>query len=145
MVPTDVTHTSTAFGVLGFFLVAVSLISYILKQRLFIVCRSLGGMNGSADDNAQSGAIVALAVGVIVGPVVLNWVNPHDWTEGNEEYYDELVLQVTRLVIGIRASCLCFCCSCSGGAQRSLSPESPFQRHTCANHGSRSQFFSCPS
>jgi hypothetical protein len=51
---------------------------------------------------AQSGAILSLATGVIVGPVALNWVNPVEWTRGEEAVYDELVLQFTRLIIGIQ-------------------------------------------
>jgi len=78
---TDLSQASKTFAVLGGFIVSYGLISYVAKERLYL-----------------SEPMIAMTVGIIVGPYVLNWVNPDEWA--NEEMRNEITYQFTRLVLG---------------------------------------------
>ncbi|GAA5871710.1 hypothetical protein JCM3774_003025 [Rhodotorula dairenensis] len=84
-VHTEVSHISLALCVLGFYLVTVNQLSFYLKSRLFM-----------------SNALIALCIGIAVGPIGLDWVSPWQWVSFDEEARYNLTFQLTRLVIGIQ-------------------------------------------
>lgn len=63
--PDDV---SKGLAVLGFYVSVIGLLSYMLKERLYM-----------------SDALIAIVVGIIVGPIGWNIVSPWDWTSYNDE------------------------------------------------------------
>ncbi|GAA6057769.1 hypothetical protein JCM3770_006835 [Rhodotorula araucariae] len=81
----EVTHISTALAVLGFYLVTVGQLSYLLKARLLM-----------------SSALISLCVGIAVGPIGLDWISPWQWVNGDESARHNLTFQLTRIVIGIQ-------------------------------------------
>ncbi|KAK0553879.1 hypothetical protein OC846_000746 [Tilletia horrida] len=78
---TDLSQVSKTFTILGGFIVTYGLISYVAKERLYL-----------------SEPMIAMTVGIIVGPYVLNWVNPSEWAEPDK--VNEITYQFTRLVLG---------------------------------------------
>ncbi|KAE8221759.1 hypothetical protein CF319_g4934 [Tilletia indica] len=80
-IKTDLSQVSKSFAVLGGFIVSYGLISYVAKERLYL-----------------SEPMIAMTVGIIVGPYVLNWVNTDEWAE--PETVNEITYQFTRLVLG---------------------------------------------
>ncbi|GAA5996141.1 uncharacterized protein JCM10292_007417 [Rhodotorula paludigena] len=81
----EVTYISTALAILGFYLVTVGQFSYLIKSRLLM-----------------SSALIALCLGIAVGPIGLDWVSPWKWTNYDDEARFNLTFQITRLVIGIQ-------------------------------------------
>lgn len=81
----DVSDTSKAMAILGAYIVSVGLISYLIKNRLFI-----------------SEATLALGLGVAVGPIALKWFSPLTWVDGGQESLNQLTFQITRIIIGIQ-------------------------------------------
>lgn len=79
----DVSDVSKAFAILGFFIVVYGQISYIVKERLYL-----------------SEPLIAVTLGIIVGPYVLGWLDPMSWSD--EEVSRETTYQFTRLVVGIQ-------------------------------------------
>ncbi|KAH8929121.1 hypothetical protein BT69DRAFT_1346092 [Atractiella rhizophila] len=83
----DVSNISKVLAVLGFYVSGLGLGSYIFKERLYL-----------------SEPLLCLCLGIAVGPVGLNWVNPFDWNDiprdGSEQ--DELTFQLSRIVVGIQ-------------------------------------------
>ncbi|OCF31083.1 hypothetical protein I316_07214 [Kwoniella heveanensis BCC8398] len=77
----DVTETSKALAVSGGYISLVGLVSYFVKEKLFM-----------------SEALIALLIGIITGPIALNWFNPFVWAEDQSA----LTHQVTRIVIAIQ-------------------------------------------
>jgi NhaP-type Na+/H+ or K+/H+ antiporter len=61
------------------------LFSYIIKERLFF-----------------SEALVAVSIGIAVGPIGLNWISIDRWTEGDTERANLIVFEVTRIILGIQ-------------------------------------------
>jgi NhaP-type Na+/H+ or K+/H+ antiporter len=84
-------------------LTIVSLVSYIVKERAYI-----------------SQAVLALGVGIALGPIGLDWISPARWcicgcramdcdgtdaahrTNHNPEIQDKLTFEITRVVLGIQ-------------------------------------------
>ncbi|WVF70543.1 hypothetical protein IAT40_005334 [Kwoniella sp. CBS 6097] len=81
MVHLDVTETSKALAVAGGYISLIGLVSYFVKEKLFM-----------------SEALIALLIGIITGPIALNWFNPFDWAEDQSN----LTHQITRIVIAIQ-------------------------------------------
>lgn len=81
----DISETSKTLAVLGGYVVIFGLVSYILKERLFI-----------------SDSILALAVGIALGPIGSDWISPWRWTGGDEEVRNEVTFQVARIAIGLQ-------------------------------------------
>ncbi|PWN22554.1 hypothetical protein BCV69DRAFT_281530 [Microstroma glucosiphilum] len=79
----DVSDVSKAFAILGFFIVVYGQISYIVKERLYL-----------------SEPLIAVTLGIIVGPYVLGWLDPLSWSD--QEINRETTYQFTRLVVGIQ-------------------------------------------
>ncbi|KAH8919727.1 hypothetical protein BT69DRAFT_1246115 [Atractiella rhizophila] len=83
----DVSNISKVLVVLGFYVSGLGLGSYIFKERLYL-----------------SEPLLCLCLGIAVGPIGLNWVNPFDWNDilrdGSEQ--DELTFQLSRIVVGIQ-------------------------------------------
>ena len=63
----------------------VGIVSYILKQRLFI-----------------ASSVIALLLGVAVGPTGWGWIDPLRWTDGDLDRRNELSYEIFRVVIGIQ-------------------------------------------
>ena len=83
IVHTDVTDVTIVFAVLGFLFVVYGQLSYLVKERLYL-----------------SEPLIAVALGCIVGPYAIGWVNPKSWADlGN---YREITYQFTRLVLGVQ-------------------------------------------
>ncbi|RKP13237.1 Cation/H+ exchanger, partial [Piptocephalis cylindrospora] len=66
---------------LGLFIVIYGFFSLFVKERLYL-----------------SETLVATVFGIIIGPYVLKFVNPHDWTANT----GELTIQFARIVIAIQ-------------------------------------------
>lgn len=84
IVSPQIEDVSKSFAVLGFFIVVYGQVSYIAKERLYL-----------------SEPLIAITLGIIVGPYVLGWVDPHSWSN-NEETFRETTYQFTRLVVGVQ-------------------------------------------
>ncbi|KAJ1917760.1 Na+/H+ antiporter [Mycoemilia scoparia] len=67
-------------ALLGGFIVLFGLNSLLIKERLFL-----------------SDSLFATIYGIIIGPYVLNWMNPNDWTT-----LDTLSLQLSRYILAIQ-------------------------------------------
>lgn len=72
---TEVDDVSRTLAVFGFYVSVIALASYTLKERLYL-----------------SDSLIALLLGVAVGPIGWNIVNPLDWTDGDEEMRGESAL-----------------------------------------------------
>lgn len=96
LIETDTSSSvSKTFAIVGFFLVAYGQVSYVAKERLYL-----------------SEPLLALVFGIIVGPYVLNFLDPIHWIEttdsttpvaggvGGQGERNELTYQLTRLVLG---------------------------------------------
>ncbi|GAA6037193.1 hypothetical protein JCM8097_008780 [Rhodosporidiobolus ruineniae] len=81
----DVTHVSVALAVLGFYLVSVGQFSALIKEKLLL-----------------SSALVAFCVGIIVGPIGLDWLSPWQWVGFDEDARNSLTFQICRVIIGIQ-------------------------------------------
>lgn len=68
---------------MGGFVVIYGLISYYVKERMYL-----------------SEPLLAVTVGIIAGPRVLNWIDPYSWVE--EHTVNEITYQITRLVIAVQ-------------------------------------------
>lgn len=79
----DVTQVSKSLAVLGGFIVFYGLLSYVVKERLYL-----------------SEPLLAVIAGIIVGPYVLNWVDPASW--GTTEETNYVTYTFTRIVVGIQ-------------------------------------------
>lgn len=64
----EVDDVSRTLAVLGFYVSVIGLASYTLKERLYM-----------------SDALIALLIGVAVGPIAWNLVSPFDWTNYDNE------------------------------------------------------------
>ncbi|SPO23450.1 related to Na+/H+-exchanging protein [Ustilago trichophora] len=83
VVEVDLTQVSKSLAVLGGFIVIYGLLSYVVKERLYL-----------------SEPLLAVTAGIIVGPYVLNWVDPISW--GNTEETNYVTYTFTRIVVGIQ-------------------------------------------
>jgi hypothetical protein len=64
----EVDDVSRTLAVFGFYVAVIGLASYTLKERLYL-----------------SDALIALLLGIAVGPIGWNLVNPSDWVDYNVE------------------------------------------------------------
>ena len=83
VVETDLSQVSKAFAIMGGFVVIYGLFSYVVRERLYI-----------------SEPLLAVTIGIIVGPHVLNWVDPFSWSD--RDTVNEVTYQVSRLVIAVQ-------------------------------------------
>ncbi|GAK63780.1 uncharacterized protein PAN0_003d1988 [Moesziomyces antarcticus] len=83
VVEVDITEVSKSLAVLGGFIIIYGLLSYVVKERLYL-----------------SEPLLAVTVGILVGPYVLNWVDPLSW--GTTEETNYVTYQFTRIVVGIQ-------------------------------------------
>lgn len=81
----DVSSTSQALAVFGFYLTLVCLFTKPIKNKLYL------------PDSA-----LLTVVGIVVGPLVANWISPWKWTSHDDESRNELTYQLTRIAIGIQ-------------------------------------------
>ena len=66
LIEVELTQISKSFAIVGGFIIIYGLLSYVVRERVYL-----------------SEPLILVAVGIIVGPHVLNWVNPFTW--GTEE------------------------------------------------------------
>lgn len=83
VIEVDLTEVSKSLAVLGGFIVLYGLLSYVVKERLYL-----------------SEPLLAVSVGILVGPYVLDWVDPISW--GTTEETNYVTYQFTRIVVGIQ-------------------------------------------
>lgn len=83
IIEVDLTQVSKSLAVLGGFIVIYGLLSYVVKERLYL-----------------SEPLLAVTAGIIVGPYVLDWVDPTSW--GNAEETNYVTYTFTRIVVGIQ-------------------------------------------
>ncbi|CDW98363.1 hypothetical protein [Sporisorium scitamineum] len=83
VIEVDLSKVSKSLAVLGGFIVIYGLLSYVVKERLYL-----------------SEPLLAVTAGIIVGPYVLNWVDPISW--GNTQETNYVTYTFTRIVVGIQ-------------------------------------------
>lgn len=83
IVHTDITDVTIVFAVLGFLFVVYGQLSYVVKEHLYL-----------------SEPLIAVTLGILVGPYVLSWIEPTSWS--SEEGFREITYQFTRLVLGVQ-------------------------------------------
>ncbi|WFD34481.1 hypothetical protein MCUN1_001322 [Malassezia cuniculi] len=83
LIDVELSQISKGLAIMGGFIVIYGLVSFIAKERLYL-----------------SEPLLAVTVGIIVGPHVLNWVNPFEWSD--EETHNETTFQLTRIVIAVQ-------------------------------------------
>jgi NhaP-type Na+/H+ or K+/H+ antiporter len=76
----DLANFNIVLTVLGVFVSCLGLISYVVKERLYI-----------------SDSLIALLIGVAFGPLAANLIRPAEYGQ-----VDEVTLSLTRLVIGLQ-------------------------------------------
>ncbi|ORX36017.1 Sodium/hydrogen exchanger family-domain-containing protein [Kockovaella imperatae] len=81
MVALDITKTSLALAVSGGYVIVIGLVSFFLKEKLFI-----------------AETLLSTLAGIIFGPISLGWFNPNSWS-ADPSY---LTLQVARIIIAIQ-------------------------------------------
>lgn len=79
---TEVDDVSRTLAVFGFYVSVIALASYTLKERLYL-----------------SDALIALLLGIAVGPIGWKLVLPLDWTDGNVEVRGESLQTQWRRVM----------------------------------------------
>lgn len=83
VVETDLSQVSKSFSIMGGFVVIYGLFSYVVRERLYI-----------------SEPLLAVTIGIIVGPHVLNWVDPFSWSDSKT--VNDVTYEVCRLVIAVQ-------------------------------------------
>ncbi|KAJ9477975.1 putative Na(+)/H(+) antiporter (putative) [Pseudozyma hubeiensis] len=83
IIEVDLTQVSKSLAVLGGFIVIYGLLSFVVKERLYL-----------------SEPLLAVTAGIVVGPYVLNWVDPISWGTAEETNY--VTYTFTRIVVGIQ-------------------------------------------
>lgn len=81
MVALDITETSKALACAGGYVCTFGLVSYFVKERMFM-----------------SEALVATVTGIILGPLTLKWFTPVTWSSD----FEYLTFQIARVVIAIQ-------------------------------------------
>lgn len=79
----ELSQISKSLAIFGGFIVFYGLVSNIAKERFYL-----------------SEPLLAVTVGIIIGPHVLNWVNPFEWS--STEMNNEITYQLTRLVMAVQ-------------------------------------------
>lgn len=113
MVALDISETSKALAVAGGYVSVLGLVSYFVKEKLFM-CESVlavflcGRSNLYHDGNRYhtdvltfaptAEALIATLIGIITGPIALNWFNPLGWS--SDPNY--LTHEITRIIIAIQ-------------------------------------------
>ncbi|KAI9276283.1 Cation/H+ exchanger, partial [Sporodiniella umbellata] len=80
IIPGEISSFTVAIAIFSGCILFFGYISLLLKERLFL-----------------SEALVAVLVGIIVGPAVSNFMNPYHW-----QNYQEITKQLTRCIIAIQ-------------------------------------------
>ncbi|KAG0151177.1 hypothetical protein CROQUDRAFT_651384 [Cronartium quercuum f. sp. fusiforme G11] len=81
----DLSDTSKALAVLGFYIVIIGLFTKPLKTKFYL-----------------SDSLIATIIGIIVGPISANWISPLDWNSNDEETKNVLTYEFMRISIGIQ-------------------------------------------
>ena len=108
MVALNITKTSLALAVSGGYVIVVGLVSFFLKEKLFLGEYPLRRGTGIPPPNivypdfqadvSSAETLVSTLAGIIFGPVSLNWFSPNGWSVDP----DYLTLQVARIIIAIQ-------------------------------------------
>ena len=70
IIETELSQMSKGLSIMGGFVVIYGLISFFVKERMYL-----------------SEPLLAVTVGIVIGPHVLNWVDPYSW--GDREVFDD--------------------------------------------------------
>ncbi|GAA6062359.1 hypothetical protein JCM10212_005701 [Sporobolomyces blumeae] len=81
----DITNISLALVVLGAYLTTINQLSYWLREKLLL-----------------SSSLISFGIGVVAGPLALNWISPLIWVNYDEDALHYLTFQITRLIIGVQ-------------------------------------------
>lgn len=81
----DITNISLALVIIGAYLTTINQLSYWLREKLLL-----------------SSSLIAFGIGIVAGPIALNWISPYVWVDHEEDAVNYLTFQITRLVIGIQ-------------------------------------------
>ncbi|EKD05460.1 hypothetical protein A1Q2_00221 [Trichosporon asahii var. asahii CBS 8904] len=85
MVHLDISETSQVLSVIGGYICIVGLVSFFLKEKMFM-----------------SEPLVALLIGVAFGPIGADIFNPFRWVGYDQHQLESLSFQVSRIVIAIQ-------------------------------------------
>ena len=98
MVALAINETSLALAVAGGYVVVVGLVSYFVKEKLFM-CECLAKHKQCSIDRFNAAEVLlATLAGIIFGPISLGWFNPEAWSTD----VDYLTHQVCRIIIAIQ-------------------------------------------
>ena len=87
-------------AVAGGFIASFGLVSYFLKERLFLSeARWLNHIKLSCADLYL---VIALLFGVIFSPHALDWIRPSSYTKGSDIDVEYITLYFSRLVLGVQ-------------------------------------------
>ncbi|GAA5957625.1 hypothetical protein JCM3765_001459 [Sporobolomyces pararoseus] len=81
----DITNISLALVIIGAYLTTINQLSYWLREKLLL-----------------SSSLIAFGIGIVAGPIALNWISPYVWVDHEEDAVNYLTFQITRIVIGIQ-------------------------------------------
>ncbi|GAA5931447.1 uncharacterized protein JCM15063_001470 [Sporobolomyces koalae] len=81
----DISNISLTLVIIGAYLTTINQLSYWLREKLLL-----------------SSSLISFAVGILAGPLALNWISPYIWVGHDEDALHNLTFQITRLVIGIQ-------------------------------------------
>lgn len=101
MVHLDPSETSKSLAVSGGYVVVVGLVSYFVKEKLFM-CKSQLYRLRYVWLTWTAEALLAVVAGIIFGPIAANIFSPIGWVGNNDEALNNLTFQITRIVIGIQ-------------------------------------------
>ena len=80
IIETELSQMSKGLSIMGGFVVIYGLISFFVKERMYL-----------------SEPLLAVTVGIVIGPHVLNWVDPYSWAD--DTIINEITYEISRLVL----------------------------------------------
>ena len=83
IIETELSQMSKGLSIMGGFVVIYGLISFFVKERMYL-----------------SEPLLAVTVGIVIGPHVLNWVDPYSWAD--DTIINEVTYEISRLVIAVQ-------------------------------------------
>lgn len=96
MVALDINRTSEALAVAGGYVVVIGLVSYFVKEKLFM-CKCSSAVTRIRSQHVAE-ALLATLAGIIFGPIAIGIFEPASWSD-DPEY---LTFQITRIVIAVQ-------------------------------------------
>ncbi|EGG07471.1 uncharacterized protein MELLADRAFT_116278 [Melampsora larici-populina 98AG31] len=81
----DISIPSKVLAIFGFFLTIICLITKPIKTKLYLTDSS-----------------ICTIIGIIVGPFIIQWISPLQWTSFNQSISNQITYEIMRIVIGIQ-------------------------------------------